>query len=99
MLKFTDYAKALVIASLISTTLAIAPARADDGGLEDPPLVLAAAIPTDSENSYATFNCEEQSKDAWFLRELARTDGGELPQPPRAQCRSDAYAQTNFHAD
>lgn len=99
MLKFTDYAKALVIASLISTTLAIAPARADDGGLEDPPLVLAAAIPTDTEKSYATFNCEEQRKDAWFLRELARTDGGETPDLTQAQCRSESYAQTNVNAD
>jgi hypothetical protein len=99
MLKFTDYAKALVIASLISTTLAIAPVRADDGGLEDPPLVQASSIPTDSEKSYATFNCEQQRKDAWFLRELARTDGGETPQLPQAQCRSETYAETNVNAD
>jgi hypothetical protein len=36
MLKISTMQKALTIACLISTTLAIAPVRAEDGGLEDP---------------------------------------------------------------
>lgn len=99
MLKISDYAKALAIASLISTTLAIAPARGDDGGLEDPPLTQAIASPVDSEASYATYNCEEQRANAAFLREISRSDGGEMPDlHAQANCRSE-YAETNVNAD
>lgn len=100
MLKISDYAKALAIASLISTTLAIAPARGDDGGLEDPPLPQAAvASPVDAEASYATYNCEEQRANAAFLRELSRSDGGETPDlRTQVNCRSE-YVDTNVNAD
>jgi hypothetical protein len=99
MLKFSDYAKALAIASLISTTLAIAPVRADDGGLEDPPLIQAVYSPVDSDKSFTTVSCEEQRANAWFIHELARTDGGEMPDLAKVNCRADAYAETNVNAD
>jgi hypothetical protein len=99
MLKLSDYAKALVIASLISTTLAIAPVRAEDGGLEDPPLPQAASSPVDSETTYATYNCEEQRASKAFIHELSRSDGGEMPDlTPQVNCRAE-YAETNVNAD
>jgi hypothetical protein len=99
MLKISDYAKALTIATLISTTLAIAPVRAEDGGLEDPPLPQVAYSPVDSETSFATYNCEEQRALKAFIRELSRSDGGEMPDlTPEVNCRSE-YAETNVNAD
>jgi hypothetical protein len=100
MLKISDYAKALTIATLVSTTLAIAPVRADDGGLEDPPLIQASFSPVDSEAAYATYNCEEQRANKEFIRELSRSDGGEMPDlASPVNCRSEAYAVTNVDAD
>ena len=99
MLKISDYAKALTIASLISTTLAIAPVRADDGGLEDPPLPQVASAPVDADQTFATVNCEEQIANAKFINELSRTDGGELAQPAPVSCRSETYAKSNVDAD
>jgi hypothetical protein len=98
MLKISDYAKALAIASLISTTLAIAPARADDGGLEDPPLQVAS-IPANSDGAYATYNCEEQRANAAFWREISRSDGGEMPDLTQVNCRTEVYAETKANAD
>ena len=97
----TKHAQLISLAAIAALSLFNGAARADDGGspYDNFPMTVAAnAIGYEAETP-AT--CTEVKADAWFLRQLERTDGDGDPTVPESVCRTDGdmVAQTGDQDD
>ena len=83
---------ATALAALALLALVANPARADDYMI---PVVYVG------DESPATDNpsCKELRDAAWFINELARTDGDFNPQIPAVACKRELFAESTVDAD
>jgi hypothetical protein len=96
MLNQSSQKRAIAVATVAAIFMMAGLARADDGGSEDY-MIPAAFVSGETEGGTAT--CAGLLEDAWFQRELARTDGDASPEVPAVSCRPDIYAESTVDAD
>jgi hypothetical protein len=96
MLNKSNQKRAIAVATVAAIFMMAGLARADDGGAEDY-MIPASFVAGEPEGGAAT--CADLVRDAWFQRELERTDGDVSPEVQAVSCRPDIYAESTVDAD
>ena len=93
----TKLNKSLAVATLTAISMMAGIARGDEG--TDDYLAVGANFASDGGIAAQPLTCQEQRDAAWFLHEMARTDGETDPVAPAVNCRADNYAEITKISD
>jgi hypothetical protein len=80
--------KAIVVATLAAMLIPASYARAEVNVLDEYPYA-TAFIPVDGDREQQPLTCKEQREAAWFIHEMARTDGDVSPEAPKVACADE----------
>lgn len=87
--------KRIAVATLAAIFVMAGVARAEGDFFVD-----VAYVPAeDGAHGSAALDCKDVIETAWFLRELARTDGNTNPDMPQPACRPEIFAESTVDAD
>lgn len=98
MLNKLNDTRAIAVATLTAICMMAGIARAEHSESSEMVFVDVAYIPGDN-HGYAAVDCKELRETAWFLGELARTDGDTTPEVAQPACRPDIIAESTVDAD
>jgi len=93
----TKLNNSLAVATLTAISMMSGIARGDEG--TDGFFSVSANFVDDGSISVQPPTCKEQRESAWFLHEMARTDGENDPVAPAVNCRPDNYADSTAISD
>ena len=89
-MNLTNRAQLVSFAAIAALSMFNAAARADDGGgAYDFPPALVADSGMRYESDAPTTTCADAKSDAWFLRQMALTDGDGDPTVAPVECRPE----------
>lgn len=91
--------KRIAVATLAAIFVMAGVARAEGSESSDFFVDVAYVPAEDGANGSAALDCKDVIETAWFLRELARTDGTTTPDMPQPACRPEIYAESTVDAD